>query len=200
MNKPSYFVHESSYVDEPVSIGDGTNIWHFSHVMQGAVIGEKCKIGQNVVIGPKAILGNNVKVQNNVSIYDGVILEDHVFCGPSMVFTNVFNPRCESVRNTMDDYRKTIVKRGASIGANATVVCGNTIGQYAFIGAGSVVTKDIPDYALVMGNPAKIKGWMCQCGEKLSFNKNGEDPKEHASCKNCSKKYEKNGFSVTFIE
>jgi UDP-2-acetamido-3-amino-2,3-dideoxy-glucuronate N-acetyltransferase len=199
MNKP-YFVHESSYVDEPVSIGKGTKIWHFSHIMKGATIGEACKIGQNVVIGSTAILGNNVKVQNNVSIYDAVILEDHVFCGPSIAFTNVFNPRCEVSRNTMDDYRKTVVKRGASIGANSTIVCGNTIGRYAFIGAGSVVTKDIPDYALVMGNPAKIKGWMCQCGEKLSFNEKSEDITEKATCEACSKKYEKTDFSVTFIE
>ena len=198
MNTP-YFVHESSYVDEPVNIGTGTKIWHFSHIMRGAVIGENCKIGQNVVVGSKAILGNNVKVQNNVSIYDAVILEDNVFCGPSMVFTNVFNPRCEIVRNTMDDYRKTIVKCGASIGANATIVCGNTIGSYAFIGAGSVVTKDIPDYALVRGNPAKIAGWMCRCGEKLPLHADAGTGRETAVCGVCSKQYEKNGMSVAYI-
>ena len=198
MNK-TFFAHESAYIDEPVSIGKDTRIWHFTHIMQNATIGERCKIGQNVVIGSKTVIGNNVKIQNNVSIYDGVILEDNVFCGPSMVFTNVFNPRSEIVRNTMDDYRKTLVKKGASIGANATIVCGNTIGEYAFIGAGAVVTKDIPDYALVVGNPAKIGGWMCRCGEKLEFKSLSAESPEHAECRVCSKKYSKTGKQVTFI-
>ena len=165
--KTNFFVHESSYVDEGAVIGADTKIWHFSHVMPGAKIGERCSIGQNVNVGARAVLGNNVKVQNNVSIYDEVILEDDVFCGPSMVFTNVFNPRSHVSRK--NEYRKTLVKKGASIGANATVVCGVTIGEYAFVGAGAVVTKDVPAYALIYGNPAKIKGWFCQCGVKLQI-------------------------------
>ena len=165
MTEKNHFVHESSYVDEPSTIGEGTKIWHFSHILKGVTVGKKCNIGQNVVIGPNVKVGDNVKIQNNVSVYEGVELEDNVFCGPSMVFTNVFNPRSEVVRK--DEYRKTLVKRGASIGANATVVCGSTIGEYAFIGAGSVVTRDVPAYALVMGNPARRTGWMCRCGEKL---------------------------------
>src|SRR5215208_4867074 len=155
----NYFVHESSYVDEPCEIGEGTKIWHFSHVMSNSKIGRRCNIGQNVVISPDVRLGDNVKIQNNVSVYTGVELEDDVFCGPSMVFTNVTNPRSHVSRK--DEYRRTLVKRGASIGANATVVCGHTIGRYAFIGAGSVVTKDVPDYALIVGNPGRITGWMC---------------------------------------
>jgi UDP-2-acetamido-3-amino-2,3-dideoxy-glucuronate N-acetyltransferase len=165
MSEKNYFVHESSYVDEPSTIGEGTKIWHFSHVLKGVTVGKKCNIGQNVVIGPNVKVGDNCKIQNNVSVYEGVELEDNVFCGPSMVFTNVFNPRSEVVRK--DEYRKTLVKQGASIGANATVVCGSTVGEYAFIGAGAVVTKDVPAYALVMGNPARRTGWMCRCGEKL---------------------------------
>ncbi|HEY6008584.1 MAG TPA: Gfo/Idh/MocA family oxidoreductase, partial [Geobacteraceae bacterium] len=160
------FVHESSYVDDDVAIGAGTSIWHFSHLLKGSRIGQSCKIGQNVVIGPGAVVGNNVKIQNNVSVYEGVTLEDHVFCGPSMVFTNVFNPRSEIPR--MKELRPTLVRRGATIGANATIVCGNTIGRYAFIGAGAVVTKDVPDYALMAGNPAKQLGWVCRCGTKLA--------------------------------
>ncbi|MEN1760779.1 acyltransferase [Anoxynatronum sibiricum] len=161
----NYFVHESSYVDQPCTIGEGTKIWHFCHVMENAVIGNQCNIGQNVVILPGVKLGNNVKIQNNVSVYTGVECEDDVFLGPSMVFTNVINPR--SHINRWGEYQKTVVKKGASIGANATVVCGVTIGSYAFIGAGAVVTKDVPDYGLVYGNPAKLMGWVCQCGEKL---------------------------------
>lgn len=163
----TYFVHESSYIDEPSEIGDGTQIWHFCHVLKDTRIGQNCRIGQNVVIGPRVSVGNNVKIQNNVSVYPGVTLEDDVFCGPSMVFTNVLTPRCEVPRNTDADFGKTLVKKGATIGANATIVCGSTLGRYAFVGAGAVVTKDVPDYALVVGNPAKQIGWMCECGERL---------------------------------
>lgn len=161
----SYFVHESSYVDEDVDIGDGTKIWHFSHIMSGSRIGENCNIGQNVVISPECVIGNNVKIQNNVSIYTGVIIEDDVFLGPSMVFTNVINPR--SHINRKHEYLTTLVKRGATIGANATIICGVTLGNYCFIGAGSVVTKDAPDYGLCYGNPARLHGWICQCGVQL---------------------------------
>ena len=160
-----YFVHESSYIDEPCAIGSGTKIWHFSHVMKDCEIGKNCNIGQNVVISPSVKLGNNVKIQNNVSVYTGVICEDDVFLGPSMVFTNVINPRSGVIRR--DEYMTTIVKKGASIGANATIVCGNDIGKYAFIGAGAVVTKEVADYALMVGNPAKQIGWMSEYGKKL---------------------------------
>jgi UDP-2-acetamido-3-amino-2,3-dideoxy-glucuronate N-acetyltransferase len=163
-DKP-YFVHESSYVDEPCAIGAGTKIWHFSHVMKDSVIGGRCNIGQNVLVSTGVRIGDNCKIQNNVSLYTGVVLEDHVFCGPSMVFTNVVNPRSEVVRK--DEYKATLVKRGASIGANATVVCGVSIGAYAFVGAGAVVTRDVADFALVVGNPARQAGWMCRCGIKL---------------------------------
>ena len=171
MDTKNYFVHESSYVDEPCQIGKGTKIWHFSHVMKNSVIGENCNIGQNVVVSPDVQLGNNVKIQNNVSIYTGVICEDDVFLGPSMVFTNVINPRSGVIRK--NQYMKTVVKKGASIGANATIVCGNNIGKYAFIGAGAVVTKEVPDYALMVGNPSKNIGWMSEFGERLVFNENG---------------------------
>ncbi|MBI6545441.1 MAG: N-acetyltransferase [Cyanobacteria bacterium NC_groundwater_1444_Ag_S-0.65um_54_12] len=164
-----YFVHESSYIDEPCNIGQGTKIWHFSHVMRGAVIGDRCNIGQNVVISSDVVIGNNVKIQNNVSIYTGVVLEDDVFCGPSMVFTNVATPRSHVPRNDpQKDYLPTCVKKGAALGANCTVVCGNTIGEYAFVGAGAVVTHDIPSHAIVYGNPARVKGWACECGVKLT--------------------------------
>ncbi|MEO6912695.1 MAG: DapH/DapD/GlmU-related protein [Candidatus Baltobacteraceae bacterium] len=176
--KEPYFVHESSYVDEPASIGEGTSIWHFSHVMPHAIIGRGCSIGQNVLISSRVRIGNNVKIQNNVSVYEGVQLEDDVFCGPSMVFTNVATPRSGTPRNTSDDYLPTLVKRGASIGANATIVCGNTIGEFAFIGAGSVVTKDVPAYALVYGNPARIAGYACECGLRLHF----DDARAHCEC------------------
>ncbi len=183
MKNSKYFVHESTYIDEPCEIGEGTKIWHFSHVMKGSKIGQNCNIGQNVVISPGVILSNNVKVQNNVSIYTGVICEDDVFLGPSMVFTNVINPRAFIERK--EEFKRTLIKRGASIGSNATLVCGNTIGEYAMIGAGTVVTGDIPDYALVYGNPARIKGWVCKCGVKLDFD-------DHtAECKACCLKYEK---------
>ena len=166
-----YFVHESSYVDEPNQIGGGTKIWHFSHIMKDCVIGENCNIGQNVVISPSVKIGNNVKIQNNVSVYTGVICEDDVFLGPSMVFTNVINPRSAVIRK--DEYMQTRVKKGASIGANATIICGNDIGKFAFIGAGAVVTKEVPDYALVVGNPSKNIGWMSEFGERLKFDSTG---------------------------
>ena len=171
MDSKNYFVHESSYVDEPCQIGKGTKIWHFSHVMKNSVIGENCNIGQNVVVSPDVQLGNNVKIQNNVSVYTGVVCEDDVFLGPSMVFTNVINPRSGVIRK--EEYMKTIVKKGASIGANATIVCGNNIGKYAFIGAGAVVTKQVPDYALMVGNPSKNIGWMSEFGERLNFDSSG---------------------------
>lgn len=162
-----YFVHESSYVDDGAVIGAGTKIWHFSHVMPGAIIGERCNLGQNVVVMPGTRMGNNVKVQNNVSIYDNVTLEDGVFCGPSMVFTNVYNPRAEVSRK--DEYRDTLVKRGATLGANCTIVCGATIGEYAFIGAGAVVNRDVPAFALMLGVPARQAGWMSRFGERLNL-------------------------------
>jgi UDP-2-acetamido-3-amino-2,3-dideoxy-glucuronate N-acetyltransferase len=164
----SYYVHPSSIIDENCEIGEGTKIWHFSHVMSGSKIGNNCNLGQNVVVSPKVVLGNNVRVQNNVSIYEGVICEDDVFLGPSMVLTNVINPR--SAVSRKDQYKKTLIKKGASIGANATIVCGNTIGEYAFIGAGAVVTKDVPAFALIVGNPGRQKGWMSEYGHKLNFN------------------------------
>jgi UDP-2-acetamido-3-amino-2,3-dideoxy-glucuronate N-acetyltransferase len=176
-----YFVHESSYVDEPCQIGKGTKIWHFSHVMRDCVIGERCNIGQNVVVSPGVRLGNNCKIQNNVSLYTGVILEDDVFCGPSMVFTNVVNPRSEVVRK--DEYTRTLVRKGASIGANATIVCGTTLGTYAFVGAGAVVTRDVPDFALVVGIPARLSGWMCRCGVKLDV------AEEEVQCRVCGTAY-----------
>ena len=178
-----YFVHESAYVDEPCSIGAGTKIWHFSHIMKNSAIGANCNIGQNVVISPEVTLGRNVKIQNNVSVYTGCILEDDVFCGPSMVFTNVFNPRSHVSRK--DEYQTTRVCKGASLGANSTVVCGVTIGRYAFVGAGSVVTRDVPDYALVYGNPARQRGWVCACGIKLQVR--GGD--ETVRCAMCSSQY-----------
>lgn len=167
----NYFVHESSYVDEPCEIGEGTKIWHFSHIMSNSKMGERCNIGQNVVISPDVILGNNVKIQNNVSIYTGVICEDDVFLGPSCVFTNVINPR--SAVNRKEEYAKTLIKKGASIGANATIVCGVTLGEYCFVGAGSVVTKDVPPFALVVGNPAVHKGWYSEKGFRLQFDESG---------------------------
>jgi len=178
-----YFVHQSSYVDEPCSIGKGTKIWHFTHIMSGCEIGDNCNIGQNVVISGQVVLGSNVKIQNNVSVYTGVICEDDVFLGPSCVFTNVMNPRSHVSRK--NEYQTTLLKRGATVGANATIVCGHTIGKYAFVGAGTVVTKDVPDYAVVVGNPARLVGWMCQCGEKIHFKEN------IGVCPVCSKKYAK---------
>ena len=167
----NFFAHETAVVDAGCTIGAETKIWHFSHIMPNCVIGERCNIGQNVVVSPEVILGNNVKIQNNVSIYTGVICEDDVFLGPSMVFTNVMNPR--SAVSRRDHYSKTVVRKGASIGANATIVCGNDIGEYAFIGAGSVVTKEVPAYALVVGNPARQIGWMSEFGHRLTFDEQG---------------------------
>ena len=167
----SFFAHETAVIDSDCQIGEGTKIWHFSHIMSGCTIGQHCSIGQNVVISPEVIIGNRVKIQNNVSVYTGVICEDDVFLGPSAVFTNVINPRSAIIRK--DEYKPTLVQKGATIGANATIVCGITIGRYAFIGAGAVVTKNIPDYALVVGNPARQTGWMSEYGHKLKFNPEG---------------------------
>lgn len=185
-----YFVHESSYVDEPVSIGDGTKIWHFSHVMHDCEIGRECSIGQNVQIGPRVRIGDRVKIQNNVSVYEGVELEDEVFCGPSMVFTNVATPRSGTPRNRPSDYARTLVKRGATLGANCTIVCGHTIGEYAFVGAGAVVTADVPAYALVYGNPARVSGFACECGVRLNFRD------ATALCNACGRSYAANGTVV----
>ncbi|WBF66158.1 acetyltransferase [Desulfovibrio subterraneus] len=179
--KQNYFVHESSYVDEGTSIGEGTKIWHFSHILSGTTIGQRCNIGQNVVLGPDVKVGNGCKIQNNVSVYKGVTLEDNVFCGPSMVFTNVFNPRAHVYR--MDEARDTRVCEGASLGANCTIVCGVTIGAYAMVGAGAVVTKDVPAHALVFGSPARVRGWVCECGEKLD---------DTLGCHACNKSYTRN--------
>jgi len=185
---PDYFVHESSYVDDGAQIGRGTKIWHFSHVMPGAVIGDRCNLGQNVVVMPGTRIGNNVKIQNNVSIYEGVILEDDVFCGPSCVFTNVLTPRSHVSRK--HDYRQTVVKRGTSIGANATIVCGVTLGEYSFVGAGAVVTADVPPYALMVGVPARRVGWMCQCGERLAV------ADGRAACAACGAAYEESNGAL----
>lgn len=187
-----YFAHETAVIDKGCEIGAGTKIWHFSHVMTGAVIGEKCNLGQNVVVSPDVRLGKNVKVQNNVSIYTGVICEDDVFLGPSMVFTNVINPRSKVIRR--DEYMKTLVGTGASIGANATIICGNDIGKYAFIGAGAVVTKEVPAYALVVGNPSRQVGWMSEYGQRLEFDGSGM-----AVCPESQEKYELKNNTVQKI-
>jgi UDP-2-acetamido-3-amino-2,3-dideoxy-glucuronate N-acetyltransferase len=184
----TYFAHPTAIVDQPAEIGEGTSIWHFTHVMKDCRIGRSCNIGQNVVISSGAKVGDRVKIQNNVSVYTGVVLEDGVFCGPSMVFTNVMNPR--SYISRRDEYKETLVKEGATLGANCTVVCGHTIGRFAFVGAGAVVTKDVPDYALVVGNPGRIIGYMCECGARLTFNK------EEADCQACGASYEKRGGRV----
>ena len=173
MNKKDYFVHESSYVDDDVKIGKGTKIWHFSHIQSGSIIGEGCIFGQNVNVGNNVIIGNKCKVQNNVSIYEGVELEDYVFCGPSVVFTNILFPRSEFPQKGSEFYQETLVKKSASIGANATILCGITIGTYAFIGAGSVITKNVPDFALILGNPGRQVGWVNKKGERLEFDQNG---------------------------
>ena len=188
----AYFNHETAVIDKGCEIGEGTKIWHFSHIMSNCTIGENCNIGQNVVVSPEVILGKNVKIQNNVSIYSGVICEDDVFLGPSMVFTNVTNPR--SAVNRRGEYSKTIVKKGASIGANATIVCGHDIGEFAFIGAGAVVTKTVPAYALVVGNPAKQIGWMSEYGHRLEFDENGV-----AICSESKEKYKFDNNTVVKI-
>ncbi len=187
-----YFVHESSYIDERCQIGEGTKIWHFTHIMAGCRIGQNCNIGQNVVISSLVQLGNGVKIQNNVSVYEGVICEDDVFLGPSCVFTNVINPRSFIPRK--NEYKKTIIRKGASIGANATIVCGHDIGKYAFVGAGSVVTKSVPDYACVVGNPAKLLYYVCECGKPLQFDN------DNCVCKACGKRYLKKDNNVEEIK
>jgi UDP-2-acetamido-3-amino-2,3-dideoxy-glucuronate N-acetyltransferase len=192
MDKP-YFAHESCYIDEPCEIGPGTKIWHFTHIMKNCRLGAKCNIGQNVVISPEVTIGDNVKIQNNVSVYTGCILEDDVFCGPSMVFTNVINPRSHVIRR--DEYKTTLVRRGASLGANCTVVCGTTIGRYAFVGAGSVITRDVPDYALFYGNPAKLRGWICACGIKIDLGPGGES-QGPGQCSSCGAGYVRHGLKV----
>jgi UDP-2-acetamido-3-amino-2,3-dideoxy-glucuronate N-acetyltransferase len=189
----NYYSHETAVIDEGCTIGEGVKIWHFSHVMPNCIIGDKCNIGQNVVISPDVVLGKNVKIQNNVSIYTGVVCEDDVFLGPSMVFTNVINPR--SAVNRKSEYAKTIVKKGASIGANATIVCGHDIGTFAFIGAGAVVTKNVPDYALLVGNPAKQIGWVSEYGHRLNFDENGV-----AFCPETGQEYLKSNNEVKRIK
>ncbi|HEX9710576.1 MAG TPA: acyltransferase [Candidatus Thermoplasmatota archaeon] len=189
MADKGYFVHESSFIDEPCRIGAGTKIWHFSHVMKDSVIGRNCNIGQNVVVSSGVRVGDGCKIQNNISLYTGVVLEDNVFCGPSMVFTNVVNPRSEVVRK--DEYKETLVRRGASLGANSTIVCGVTIGQYAFVGAGTVVTRDVADFALVVGNPARQTGWMCRCGIKLQV------AGERTRCATCGAEYRMHAGMLT---
>lgn len=190
----NYFKHESAYVDEPSEIGDGTKIWHFSHIQKGAKIGRNCVFGQNVNVGNNVTIGNFCKVQNNVSIYEGVTLEDYVFCGPSMVFTNILDPKCKYPQVGAEFYIDTLIKEGASIGANATIVCGHTIGKHALIGAGTVVTKNIPDYALVIGNPGRVVGWVSEAGKKLNFDKDG-----FAFCEKSSKKYKLENGVVTEV-
>lgn len=189
----NYFVHESAYVDDGASIGARTKVWHFSHIMGGAQIGEDCSLGQNVFVARDVKVGNHVKIQNNVSLYEGVILEDYTFCGPSMVFTNVKIPRSAFPRNTSEDYLVTRVKYGASIGANATIVCGITIGEWAFVAAGAVVTKDVPPYALVAGVPARTVGWACQCGNRL------DRTQSTICCPSCGRQYEENEVGTIMI-
>ena len=197
MSKSRYFAHKTVAIDPGAEIGAGTKIWHFSHIMSNAVIGENCNLGQNVVVSPGCTIGSNTKIQNNVSVYTGVILEEDVFCGPSMVFTNVINPR--SHVNRRDEYQQTLVCRGASIGANATIVCGVTLGRYCFIGAGTVVTRNVPDYALIVGNPGRLKGYVCYCGEKLDLPLSSNEAGE-ATCNECRRRYQKHGDKVTEVE
>lgn len=188
-----FFVHASSYVDEGAQIGAGTKIWHFCHVMGSAKIGERCNLGQNVFVGADVTIGNNVKIQNNVSLYTGVTVEDDVFLGPSMVLTNVINPRSHVSRK--DEYQTTLIRQGATVGANATIVCGVTLGRYCFVGAGAVVTRSVPDYGLVYGNPGRVEGWMCRCGVRLGFET--LDGREQAHCPACGERYEKRDNVVT---
>lgn len=190
--RKAVFVHESAYIDDDVSIGAGTKIWHFSHVMGGAQIGEGCTLGQNVLVGPNVKVGKNVKIQNNVSVYEGVVLEDDVFCGPSCVFTNVDRPR-SAYPTDHSNYLRTVIKRGTTIGANATIVGGHTLGEYCFVGAGAVVTKDVPPYAVIYGNPARIYGWACQCGEPFVFQR------DKATCAICGRVYSKSGDVVKLV-
>jgi len=190
--RKAYFAHETAVMDEPCKIGDGTKIWHFSHVMKNASIGENCNIGQNVMIGSGVRIGDNVKIQNNVSVYEGIVIEDDVFCGPSAVFTNVINPR--SFISRKSEYKRTLIKTGATIGANATIVCGNTVGRYSFVGAGAVVTKDVSDYALVLGNPAKVAGWICMCGVRLNSDGN------LFICGSCNKRYTLKEQKLSLLE
>ena len=194
MVKRDYFVHSSSFVDKGVVIGEGTKIWHFCHLMKGARIGRHCNVGQNVVVHPTVVIGDHVKIQNNVSVYDAVTLEDYVFCGPSCVFTNIINPRSQVSRNSPEFYKRTIVRTGVTIGANATIICGIEIGRYAFIGAGAVVTKDVPDYALVYGSPARIRGWMSEYGEKMTF------VRDKGVCPATGRTYIKKGQRVQPVE
>jgi UDP-2-acetamido-3-amino-2,3-dideoxy-glucuronate N-acetyltransferase len=192
MSDKSYFLHDSSFVDENVTVGEGTKIWHFSHVLTNSIVGKGCIIGQNVMIGPDVSVGNHCKIQNNVSIFKGVTLEDDVFCGPSCVFTNVYNPRAFIEKKS--EFRPTLVKKGATIGANATIICGATIGQYALVGAGSVVKADVPDYAVVAGVPSKQVGWVCRCGNTLRF------ASDHAACSACGNEYGLSGGRFTVIK
>lgn len=192
---PGVSIHPTAVVDQPCEIGAGSKIWHFSHIMPNCVIGERCNIGQNVVVSPQCRVGNNVKIQNNVSIYTGVILEDDVFCGPSMVFTNVINPRSHIERKA--EYKRTLVRRGATIGANATIVCGITLGAYCFVGAGAVVTRDVPDYAVVYGNPARLRGWACYCGVQLELGLGAGE--SDGACGTCGRQYHRDGQTVREI-
>jgi UDP-2-acetamido-3-amino-2,3-dideoxy-glucuronate N-acetyltransferase len=189
------FIHDTSFVDDNVKIGQGTKIWHFSHILQDCNIGKDCSFGQNVVVGPRVTIGNKVKIQNNVSVYEGVILEDGVFCGPACVFTNVYNPRAEIVRK--NEFKKTLIKRGVTLGANCTIICGVTIGAFAFIGAGAVISKDVPSFALMVGVPAKQIGWMSEYGEKLDLPLTGN---AKTICQNTKQQYQLQGNKVTRID
>lgn len=193
-SEKNYYVNQYAVVDDNVEIGEGTKIWHFSHIQSGTKIGKKCVMGQNVNVGNNVTIGNFVKIQNNVSVYEGVTLEDYVFCGPSMVFTNILDPKCKYPQVGADFYILTLVKEGASIGANATIVCGNTLGKHCLVGAGAVVTKDVPDYALVVGNPGRVVGWVSEAGKKLKFDENGI-----AFCEKSQRKYKLENNKVTDI-